>query len=65
MKRSKPDFQSINRSALASVVPVLSTGRATPSLRRAPNAHQTSEQLNPAGFHLTAPRICSNKPGQF
>ena len=41
------------------------SGRATPSLRRTPYAHQTNDHVNPAGFHLTEPRICSNKPGQF
>ena len=37
------------------------SGRATPSLRRTPNAYQTN-QGNPAGIHLSQARSCSNKP---
>ena len=40
------------------------SGRATPSLRRAPNAHH-NENANPAGFHLAEARSCSDKPSQL
>jgi hypothetical protein len=40
------------------------SGRATPSLRRVLNAHH-NENANPAGFHLTEARSCSDKPGQL
>jgi len=40
------------------------SGRATPFLRRVPNAHHI-DNANPAGFHLTEARSCSDKPHQL
>ena len=40
------------------------SGRATPFLRRVPNAHHI-DNANPAGFHLTEARSCSDKPSQL